>query len=88
MIFWLLPFFIGISLPAKAHILGVSSWCVANSAIHFECYFLDQERCEQEAQHRSRRGEDWQCVPFPVDFRNIPKSGETVTSPSVDKKTK
>lgn len=66
---------------SESHIIGVSAWCVANSAVHFECFFSEPERCEQEAKHRSKMGENWQCVPFPVDFRNIPKSGETAVPP-------
>jgi hypothetical protein len=70
-----------VSLISSGHIVGSSAWCLANSPYHFECYFLDQERCEQEAHRRANKGEpEWQCVPFPMDFRNIPKSGEVPAS--------
>lgn len=60
----------------QAHIVGSSEWCLANSPVHFECYLSDQDRCEHEAKKRTTPIEDWRCVPYPIDFSKIPKSGE------------
>ena len=66
--------------------MGVASWCVANSPVHFECQFEDHDLCEKEAEKRSKHFETWQCVPYPMDFRNIPKTGETPVNASPEKK--
>jgi hypothetical protein len=73
------------SFLSHAHIIGSSPWCLANSPVHYECYLLDQEKCEQDAKRRSKQGEDWQCQPFPIDFRFIPKSGETPVDTNLKK---
>jgi len=67
------------SFSANAHIMGSASWCVANSPVHFECQFEDYDLCVQTAEKKSKNFERWQCVPYPMDFRNIPKSGEQLT---------
>lgn len=69
-----------ITQNAKAHIVGSSEWCLANSPVHFECYLSDQDRCEHEAKKRTTPLEDWRCVPYPIDFSKIPKSGEKLDS--------
>ena len=63
-------------MVSEAHIVGVMPWCLANSPVHFECFHEDRELCEKTAQKRTTAFERWNCVPFPVDFRKIPKSGE------------
>ncbi len=70
---WILLF----NPAAEAHIMGSASWCLANSPVHFECQFEDHELCMQTAEKKSKNFEHWECVPYPMDFRNIPKSGET-----------
>jgi hypothetical protein len=71
---------------AWSHIMGTSTWCLANSPVHFECQFEDRDICEQTAQKRTKSFERWECVPYPMDFRNIPKEGETPLKVSPEKK--
>ena len=76
-------FLLGFPWSAQAHIMGSSTWCLANSPVHFECQFEDYDLCQQTAQKKSKTNfETWQCVPYPIDMRNIPKSGETPVSNS------
>lgn len=66
------------ALNAQAHIMGSSTWCLANSPVHFECQFEDRDLCVEAAQKKSKSTfERWECVPYPIDLRNIPKSGES-----------
>lgn len=70
---------------AEAHIIGVMPWCLASSPVHFECFQEDHELCEKTAQKRTTAFERWDCVPFPVDFRKIPKVGEALTNSEIKK---
>jgi hypothetical protein len=79
--FWLL-----FHSPANAHIMGTATWCLANSPVHYECQFEDRDICDKTAQKRTTIFERWDCVPYPMDFRNIPKEGETPVKVSPEKK--
>lgn len=65
-----------LSLNSQAHLMGTSPLCVANSPVHFECFYEDFEQCEKVAKRRSNPIDRWECVRFPIDFRKLPKSGE------------
>jgi len=65
--------------PARAHIVGVSPWCLANSPVHFECYLNDRQMCEKEAKKKTTPLEEWRCESYPIDFSKIPKTGEKLT---------
>ena len=65
-----------LSLYTQAHIMGSSTWCLANSPVHFECQFEDRDFCVEAAQKKSKSTfERWECVPYPIYLLNIPKSG-------------
>lgn len=74
---WFLAFIL-FQGSAQAHIIGTDPWCIANSPVHYECHYLDSKECELAAQKHSDVYEQWRCVSYPVDFRLIPKSGETL----------
>jgi hypothetical protein len=66
---------------AEAHIVGVDPWCIANSPVHYECFYLNEKDCNQAAKKKTDMFEKWQCLSFPMDFRNFPKNGEGTSVP-------
>lgn len=75
-----------VGIKAEAHIVGGDAWCMASSPVHYECFFLDRSSCEtQLTKNQKEKPLDqlpWQCAPYPIDFRNIPKSGESPVAPT------
>lgn len=68
--------------PAHAHLVGMSPWCIASSPVHYECFYSDPKECEAAAKKNSNLTTQYQCLPYPIDFRNIPKSGEEPVKPT------
>ncbi|MGZ3742855.1 MAG: hypothetical protein ACXWRA_03265 [Pseudobdellovibrionaceae bacterium] len=56
--------------------MGQSSWCIASSPVHYECFYSEPHECEVAAKKNSTLTTQYQCLPYPIDFRNLPKSGE------------